>query len=160
MTNTVTIKLLIIFTAFVSLVAIVGMPILYLKLRQTDAVKALKEKEAIAKGDPAAIEKKLSDIIYVPQGETPVVRAATSPEFQGLAFFAQAQKGDVAILYQKAGKIYLFDPVAQKIREVGALALPPSPAPSPLPSPTPEITNMPPASPSSTVIPTKNRDTP
>jgi hypothetical protein len=70
--------------------------------------------------------------ILLPTGEEPTVFTVTEKDkLSGQAFFANAKNGDLVLVYYNAKKAFLYDPVADKILEVGpVLAASPTPAPS------------------------------
>lgn len=68
-----------------------------------------------------AIEK-VGKLIAVPEGESPVLLTVSDPEqLRGQPFFDTSKVGDQVLIYQKAGKAFLYDPVANKILEVATV---------------------------------------
>lgn len=61
-------------------------------------------------------------LILLPQGETPTIATVSDPaKLKDQPFFANAKSGDKVLLYQNAKKVYLYDPVANKIVEVAPI---------------------------------------
>lgn len=84
----------------------------------------------IAKQNPeAAIQKettelvnKISQLIVLPEGETPTLATVSDPEaLKDQAFFANAQKGDKVLIYAQAKKAVLYSVTLDKILEVAPL---------------------------------------
>jgi hypothetical protein len=69
-------------------------------------------------------------LILLPSGETPTIMTVTDKQkLTGQQFFANAKNGDKVLIYEKAKKAFLYDPVADKIIEVSPI-LTASPSPS------------------------------
>lgn len=69
------------------------------------------------------ILEKLSQIIILPTDDQPTVAEVTDPTLlKDHPFLAKAKKGDFIIVYPKAQKAYLYDPIAHKIIDVGSVA--------------------------------------
>jgi hypothetical protein len=65
---------------------------------------------------------KVSQLIELPTGEDPTVATVSEPDkLRDQAFFAKAKVGDKVLIYTKARKAVLYDPVANKIIEVAPL---------------------------------------
>lgn len=79
--------------------------------------------------DPATLEisyilKRVSEIAVLPEDETPTVATVTDPEaLAGQEFFKNTKIGDKVIIYSKARKAILYDPVNHKIVEMAPLNL-------------------------------------
>ena len=70
----------------------------------------------------AALVQKVSMIIDLPKGETPVLATVTDlAPLAGNPFFANAKVGDDVLLYPVAGQAFLYDPVANIIVDVAPL---------------------------------------
>lgn len=70
-----------------------------------------------------ALIDKVGALMVLPTGEEPVVATVTDPEkLKQQVFFTQAKKGDKVLIYSKAQKAILYDPVANKIIEVAPLS--------------------------------------
>lgn len=83
-------------------------------LKKDPQVAVLQETESLV--------NKVGRLILLPQGELPVVATVSEPEkLKDQAFFRKAKVGDKVLLYQNAKKIYLYDPVANKVLEVGPI---------------------------------------
>ncbi len=63
-------------------------------------------------------------LIVLPEDEVPTIATVTDLEaLQGQPFFANAKLGDKVLIFAKAGKAILYDPVEQKIVEVAPVNL-------------------------------------
>ena len=103
----------------VLLVVIAGTPAVYF-YRQYTAMKkevaAVKTKQE----DPKALVAMVAKHILLPTGEDPTIMTVTDKEkLSGQLFFANAKNGDKVLIYQKAKKAFLYDPVADLVIEVG-----------------------------------------
>jgi len=81
-------------------------------------------KEQISSGsskeDQSIYIEKAARHILMPEGETPSVLTVTEKDrLSGQTFFANAKNGDKVIVYTEAKKAFLYDPIADKIIEVG-----------------------------------------
>src|SRR3989338_764945 len=74
---------------------------------------------------------KVGQLMVLPAGEDPIIATVVDPErLKDQAFFAQAKKGDRVLIYSKAQKAILYDPVANKIVEVAPTNIGAAPAPA------------------------------
>lgn len=81
-------------------------------------VRAQAEEQAVA------IAAEVSQLVDLPQGETPVIATVTDPtKLADQPFFKNAKIGDQVLIYQTAAKAYLYDPAAKKVLEVSDLNL-------------------------------------
>lgn len=61
-------------------------------------------------------------LIDLPQGETPTVATVTDlSKLRNEPFFAHATAGDIVLMYTAAREAYLYDPVRNKLVEVGPI---------------------------------------
>ena len=107
--------------------------------RQLSELK--KNPQTIAADEVQTVVDRIGEILVLPEGEEPTLATVTAPErLQDQPFFAKAKVGDKVLLYAKARKAILYDPVAHKVVEVAplnigdsgnALAAEPPPAPAP-----------------------------
>jgi hypothetical protein len=80
------------------------------------------------------IIKKVGAFMELPKDEDPTIATVTDLEkLRGQPFFANAKKGDVVLIYDKAARIILFDPVANKIINAAStnVETPTTPTPAP-----------------------------
>lgn len=78
-----------------------------------------KNPQKLAQQEVQELVSKVSKLIVLPEGETPTVATVTDPEkLKDQPFFAKAKNGDKVLIYTKAKKAILYDPVANKIVEV------------------------------------------
>lgn len=65
---------------------------------------------------------RVGELIELPQGEVPTVATVTDPaKLKDQVFFQNAERGDQVLIYTKARKAYLYDPVRNKLREVAPI---------------------------------------
>lgn len=70
--------------------------------------------------DPKVLVARVAKHILLPPGEDPTVMTVTDKEkLSGQLFFANAKNGDRVLVYEKAKKAFLYDPVADMVIEVG-----------------------------------------
>lgn len=92
----------------------------YLKLLNSSSINA-----------PKDITDTVGRLIQLPIGETPeIVRITDANRAKEKPFLWKAENGDILFLYSKAKQAILYDPITNKIKEVGPLILP-SPAATP-----------------------------
>ncbi|MEK7552854.1 MAG: hypothetical protein AAB505_01975 [Patescibacteria group bacterium] len=67
---------------------------------------------------------RVSELIVLPAEEQPTIATVTDPEaLKGQPFFARAKNGDKVLIYSKAQKAILYDPVKNLILEVAPINL-------------------------------------
>ena len=79
--------------------------------------------DEISKQEVKALLDKVGRLYALPQDEEPIVATVADPEklpeaWKNHPFFAKAQAGHKLLMYTRAGKAILYDPVADKIVEV------------------------------------------
>lgn len=63
-------------------------------------------------------------LIMLPEGENPTIATVTDPQkLQDQVFFANAKQGHRVLIYTRAQKAYLYDPVAKRLVEVAPLTV-------------------------------------
>ncbi|MEK7615979.1 MAG: hypothetical protein AAB420_02105 [Patescibacteria group bacterium] len=78
--------------------------------------------------DIRALLERVGQLIVLPTDEEPTVATVTDPDvLKGEAFFVNANKGDKVIIYVKAKRAILYDPVQHKIVEVAPFNMNPTP---------------------------------
>jgi len=84
---------------------------------QSATTNSLEEKKTLV--------EKVGKLINIPTDEEPTIATVTDLErLKNQPFFAKAKVGDRVLLFTKNKKAYLYDPVANKILEVGPLIIP------------------------------------
>jgi len=122
------------------LLACIPSAFLFVKYRQSES--KLKSLASAPKDQNAKVLSEVGKLIQLPQGETPTIATVTDKEkLTNQPFFTNAKNGDIILIYTKAKKAILFDPIAKKIIDVAPLSIS---------SPSPSL-----ASPSSTLAPLK-----
>ena len=65
---------------------------------------------------------KVSKLLVLPQDETPTIATVSDSEkLKNQPFFAEAKKGDKVLIYIKAQKAILYDPIENKIIEIAPI---------------------------------------
>ena len=81
-----------------------------------------KDPQKFAAEEVALVVQQVGNLMVLPEGEEPTLATVTDLEkLQGQPFFVKAKVGDKVLLYAKAGKAILYDPVANQIVEVAPL---------------------------------------
>lgn len=76
----------------------------------------------IRSDDPAAIVVALSKVTDLPEGETPTVSTLTDLEsVKDQPFFRDAELGDKVVVFNKAGKAYIYRPTTGKLIGIAPL---------------------------------------
>jgi hypothetical protein len=85
-----------------------------------------KDPQKVVRDETAALVNKVSKLIILPQGEEPTIATVTEPDvLKDQPFFAQAQAGDMVLIYTNAKKAILYSPKENKIVEVAPLNIGP-----------------------------------
>ena len=121
-----------IFILTISLLAISGsIGTLYFYFRFSDAQKQLKQISVETEEDVRNLVGRIGRLMQLPSHELPTVMTVTdSDRLKNVNFFTNALVGHKLLIYEKAHKAILFDPLQNVIIEV---------APYNLPTVTPEI---------------------
>lgn len=83
-----------------------------------------KDPQVAVKQETEALVARVGKLIILPEDEVPTIATVSDLEkLKGQAFFAKAKVGDKVLIYQKASRAYLYDPVANKILEVAPITL-------------------------------------
>lgn len=92
-------------------------------LRQWETGKVMEVKKDVeVKDDARVLIEEVSKLISLPQDEEPTIATVSDPKLlKDQAFFANAKTGDKVLIYTKAKKAILYDPVNKKIIEVAPL---------------------------------------
>lgn len=105
------------------LVAVLGIGVgIYYYLQYDKTQKLLKNPTLAAQTEQKSLIDKVGKLIDLPQDEQPTIATVSDvTKLQGQAFFAKAKNGFKVLIYQKAQKAILYDPVNNKIVEVGPI---------------------------------------
>ena len=80
------------------------------------------ERLAIESAESEDIVARVSELIVLPEGEQPTIATVSDPKkLTEQAFFEKAKIGDRVLIYAKARKAYLYDPVADRLLEVAPI---------------------------------------
>lgn len=75
------------------------------------------------KTESEILVEKVSEIMFLPNGDIPSIATVTEPEkLQNQIFFENSKKGDKVLIYSKQNKAILYDPVAHKIVNVSSVS--------------------------------------
>ena len=119
-------KYLLILISFLIIISITGIGF---AVKSQKELKDIKSKNNTQTKNPDDEVKKLVDevgkIVLLPQGETPTIATITDiGKLKGQSFYAQAKNGNKVLLYIKAKKAFLYDPVTKKIIDIGPINIP------------------------------------
>jgi hypothetical protein len=74
--------------------------------------------------EQAALIAEVGKLIVLPTGEQPTIATVSDlNRLKGQSFFSRARNGDKVLIYTKAQEAILYDPLANKIVEVGPISL-------------------------------------
>ncbi|HVA96368.1 MAG TPA: LytR C-terminal domain-containing protein [Candidatus Acidoferrales bacterium] len=74
--------------------------------------------------EQAALVREVGKLIVLPTGEQPNIATVSDiSKLKGQPFFTGARNGDKVLIYTKAQKAILYDPIANKIVEVGPISV-------------------------------------
>src|SRR5437879_3892673 len=100
-------------------------PAYYFYSKYQSAQDLLSKNVAGTQEDVKSLVERVGKLMDLPQDETPTVATVSDVDkLKDQPFFAKAKNGDKVLIYTKAKKAILFDPVAGKILEVGPLVSP------------------------------------
>ena len=85
--------------------------------------------QILAQQEAQDLVAKISQLIVLPEGETPTIATVSDPEkLKDQPFFSKAQKGDKVLIYTNAKKAILYNPTTNKIVEVAPINIGNTPA--------------------------------
>ena len=115
-----------IFILTISLLAISGsIGTLYFYFRFSDAQKQLKQISVETEEDVRNLVGRIGRLMQLPSHELPTVMTVTdSDRLKNVNFFTNARVGHKLLIYEKAHKAILFDPIQNVIIEVAPYNLP------------------------------------
>lgn len=95
---------------------------------QTISLRA-NDSQVVSREKVEKLVSEVSKLMILPEGELPTVAAINDLEpLKVQPFFANAQVGDMLLIYEKARKAIIYSPGKHKIVEVGPVT--PAPAPT------------------------------
>jgi hypothetical protein len=114
-------------------------------VQQKPELFGLSKGQAAVQAETQSLINQVGKLIALPTDETPTIATVTDvSKVKDQPFFKNAVNGDKVLIYTKAQKAILYDPIANKIVEVGAVNInnqPTTPdvvSPSASPSATPK----------------------
>ena len=88
----------------------------YVKTKED--VKRLSDPEEAAKEEIRQLSARVSQLVAVPENETPTLATVEDPaKLADQAFFAQAEKGDKVLIYTQAKRAILYRPSTDRVIE-------------------------------------------
>ncbi|HCM52070.1 TPA: hypothetical protein DIS56_02980 [Candidatus Saccharibacteria bacterium] len=89
-------------------------------------VKKLSDPQEASKAQVQQVVDKVSQLTDLPMGETPTLATVVEPDkLKDQPFFANAQKGDQALIYTGAKKAFLYRPSTDKIINIAPVNIGP-----------------------------------
>lgn len=83
-----------------------------------------KELSSSQDGEIDAIISEVGKLMILPKDEDPTIATVSDPKIlESQPFFSKAKKGDKVLIYTKAQKAILYDPVANKIINIAPINL-------------------------------------
>jgi hypothetical protein len=114
-------SLIIIIGLTIVLVAAVGIAIYFYLQYQNTQDQLNKTTQS---NEQAALIAEVGKLIVLPNGEQPTIATISDVNrLKGQSFFNHARNGDKVLIYTKAQEAILYDPLANKIVEVGPISL-------------------------------------
>lgn len=93
--------------------------------QNTLGVQVTADSNEFTEGEIKKIVAKASQIAVLPQDELPQVGGINDPiQLKNQPFFENAQAGDLILIYKQARKVFLYNPKAHKIVNIGPYSLP------------------------------------
>ncbi len=106
----------------VIIIVVLSLIILFRKPAQTLESATPTDQPSISTS--TALVEKISLLIELPKDEEPTIATVVDPKLlQDQPFFIRAQVGDKVLIYEKAKKVILYDPIANRIREEAVMSL-------------------------------------
>jgi len=145
--------------ATIIILSLISLGTLFFRFQNTQKeINILKDKLQSQDQQPNELKKILAEIkkfMVLPKNETPTLATVTDVEKlrETQPFYNNAKNGDIVLIYMKAKKAILYDPIAHKIIDVAPVNVP-TPTPQLSVSPTLNLTKTPTKEISPTVNPT------
>lgn len=103
--------------SIVTIISLAGAIYFYLQYQQTQL--ALKNPTLAAQQEASALILRVGKLIDLPKNEQPTIATVSDiSKLKDQAFFRNGKNGDKVLIYSKAKKAILYDPIADKIVEV------------------------------------------
>lgn len=115
--------ILIIVVSLVTGISAIGASV-YFYSRYQKALRQLQNPQAAAAEELSDIVKRVGKMLWLPTDEQPILATITdASKLADQPFFALAKNGDKVLIYNTARKAILYDPIKNKILEVGPLTV-------------------------------------
>lgn len=89
-----------------------------------DAQELKRNPQKVAQDETKLLLEQIGKLIVLPADEQPTVATVADPEkLKDQPFFAKAQRGDRVLIYTRALKAILYDPIANRIVEVAPVSI-------------------------------------
>jgi hypothetical protein len=112
-----------ILAALLLIIALVPSYIFYTQYRT--AQKKLTDPNFAVSEEIKNVISRVSQLIVLPENETPTIATISNTDkLKDRPFFANAKNGDKLIIYPNAKKAILYDPVVNKVIDIGPVSLP------------------------------------
>ena len=100
--------------------ALGGTAFFYTQYQESQAL--LKDPQKATAQETTRVVDEVGKLIVLPQNEQPQIATVSDVnKLKNQAFFSQAKNGDMVLIYTKAQKAILYDPVQKKVVEVGPI---------------------------------------
>lgn len=95
---------------------------LYYYTQYQESQSLLKDPQKASAQETVRIVDEVGKLIVLPQNEQPQIATVSDVnKLKNQAFFSQAKNGDMVLIYTKAQKAILYDPIQKKVVEVGPI---------------------------------------
>jgi len=102
----------------------------YKKLNTTKESEVVNKSEEVVIDETADIVAKVGRLMFLPNEEASLATILHPENLQDQPFFVNAKKGDKVLIFSISKKAILYDPVADKIIDIGPIILADPPATS------------------------------
>lgn len=106
---------------FILLLILISIPSLYFYSQYKKTQELLFNPSLAAREEVKTLKTAVSKLMIIPDEDPIIVTVTDKERLKDQPFFAQAKNGDKVLIFQNARKAILFDPVSNKIIEVGPL---------------------------------------
>lgn len=112
-------------SGIILLILISAFPSLYFYYKYHQVQQLLQNAPSGSREEIKALVEKVGKLIELPTDEEPTVATVTDLEkLKDQPFFARAKIGDKVLIYNNAKKAILYDPIADRVIEIGPLVIP------------------------------------
>jgi hypothetical protein len=95
---------------------------IYFYMQYQESQALLKDPQRATAQETTRVVDEVGKLIVLPQNEQPQIATVSDVnKLKNQAFFSQAKNGDMVLIYTKAQKAILYDPIQKKVVEVGPI---------------------------------------